>query len=103
MSVFLSVLNLQLKAHYMRLYTWKGYEPRDISVIKFDTFNYLNVLGDRSDAHLLNLDLQAVFILSSDIGLALGSTFTTRRTHYKYHPRHQADGYEFRAGLEWHF
>lgn len=98
-----NVLDLQLKAHYMHLFTWRGYEPRDISVIEFDTYNYLNVLGDRSDARQFNLDLQVMAFLSSNMGIALGASYYNRHTHYKYHPGQQATSYEFRAGLGWRF
>lgn len=94
--------DMELKAHYMHLYTWKGYEPRDLSELVFED-NYLNVLGDRSNARLLALSLQLHGRLSQQMALALGTSYYSRHTHYKYHPSHHAESYELRAGIQWHF
>ena len=98
-----NVGNLQLKAQYMHLFTWKGYEPRDLSEIHFNKSNYLNVLGDRSNARLLCLSLQTAAFVSQEVGITLGASYYSRHTHYKYFPNHQASSYEMRAGVEWHF
>lgn len=93
---------LHMRAGYMHLYTWKGYEPRDLSELSFDN-NYLNVLGDRSDAHLLSLSLQAHINITSHIQMTLGSSYYHRNTHYKYYPNCHSESYETRAGLMWSF
>jgi len=90
---------MQLTAHYMHLYTWKGYEPKDLSGMVFDT-NYLNVLGDRSDARLFTLNMQLHANISTQFGLTIGASYTSRHTHYKYHPDKHAESYELRAGME---
>ena len=93
---------LQLRAGYMHLYTWRGYEPRDLSTLTFDT-NYLNVLGDRSNARLLSLSLRAGINVTRSLQATLGMAYYHRNTHYKYHPNHHAESYETRATLSWHF
>lgn len=93
-------INLQLDAYYLHLYTWRGYEPRDITTIET---NELNVLGDRSHTRLLKLDMQLQARLTQHCGTALGATWFLRNTQYKYHPDSRKDGYELRAGLSWNF
>lgn len=97
-----SLGGLQLKAYYMHLYSWRGYEPRNLSDLAFDD-NYLNVLGDRSDARLLALSLQLHSRLSQQMALAFGTSYYSRHTHYKYHASHHAESYELWAGIQWHF
>lgn len=93
---------LQLKAHYMHLFTWKGYEPKELSDYTFDHTNYLNVLGDRSDGRILSINLQTHAILSRQLGVVVGVSYYSRNTHYKYHLSRRAESYEMFAGLEWH-
>ena len=93
---------LLLKAQYMHLFTWKGYEPKDISGLVFDN-TYLNVLGDKSDARLLTLDLKLQARISRQMGLALEASYYSRHTHYKYHPDKKAEAYVLWGGVEWNF
>lgn len=94
--------SVHLKIHYMRLFTWKGYEPRDLSELVFDT-NYLNVLGDRSSASLLSVNLRTEAFLSQSLRLMIGATLCNRHSHYKYHADQRAESCELRAALAWHF
>ena len=93
--------SVQLRAYYMNLFTWKGYEPRDLNDLVFES-NYLNVLGDRSDARVFALNLQMYATLSKNMGISLGSSFYSRHTHYKYYQNQRVKGYEIKAGIEWH-
>lgn len=95
--------NLQLRANYMHLYTWKGYEPRNLSELSQDDCSYLNVMGDHSNARLLSLSLQTRINLSPHLGITLGSSYYHRYTHYRYHPNRHAESYELRTGLDWQF
>jgi hypothetical protein len=93
---------LHMRAGYMHLYSWKGYEPRDLSELSFDN-KYLNVLGDRSDARLLSLSLQAEINITRQLQMTLGSSYYHRNTHYNYYPDRHSESYEGRAGLMWSF
>lgn len=90
---------LQLDAHYLHLFTWKGYEPRDISGYVYDG-TPLNVMGDRSHARLFTLRLLARARLNGCWRLAVGASLFSRHTHYKYHSDRHADAYELQAGIE---
>ena len=93
---------LQLNAYYLHLYTWRGY---DAATPPWETTGtaskYPNVLGDRSHARQLALDLQLQARLTPHCGLSLGAAWFSRHTHYDDYPRHHADSYELRAGLLW--
>lgn len=93
-------VSLQLDAYYLHLYTWRSYEPRDVTTIET---NDLNVLGDCSHARLLKLDMQLQARLTHHCGMAFGAGWFLRNTHYKYHPDSWKEGYELRAGLSWNF
>lgn len=92
---------LQLDASYTHLYTWKGYEPANISSLPTDDANDLNVLGDRSQTRLLKVGVQLHAPLAKHLGISLGGTYFSRRTHYRYHPDRHVESYELKAGLEW--
>ena len=92
-------INFQFDAYYLHLYTWRGYEPRTVADVEAD--GNPNVLGDRSHARMLKLDVQLQARLTPHCGLALGAAWFSRNTHYKYHPNNHADSYELRAGLMW--
>lgn len=92
------IMNLRL--HYMHLFTWKGYEPGSLPESVFDT-NYLNVLGDKSEARVFSVQLHGKANLSKSMRLLLGASYYSRHTHYRYHPNQQAESFEMRAGVEW--
>ncbi|MCR4603684.1 MAG: DUF3943 domain-containing protein [Prevotella sp.] len=94
------LLRLQFDAYYLHLYTWRGYEPDEVRGMESGN---LNVLGDRSHARLLKLDMQLQARLSRHLDVALGAAWFSRNTHYKYYPKSHKSSYEFRTGLSWNF
>ncbi len=92
----------RLRVHYTHLFTWRGYETKDMTDIPLSD-NHLNVLGDRSNAHLLIVNLQTEAHITRQATLSLGASCFIRRTHYEYHPDQRAQNYEMRAALAWHF
>jgi len=94
-------VSLQLNAYYLRLYTWRGYEPRTLADVASDYSP--NVLGDRSNARMLKLDMQLQAHLTPHCGLALGAAWFMRDTHYDYYSNHRKDSYELRAGVSCRF
>lgn len=94
--------SLQFNAYYLHLYTWRGYNsttPPWEAAEKRD--EHPNVLGDRSNAHVLKLDIQMQARLTQHFGLALGAAWFSRNTHYNDYPNHHVESYELRAGLLW--
>ena len=98
---FGNVARLILHAKYFRLYTWKGYETKDLEHIT--DLHYLNVQGDRGNAGLLVVNPIIEVGLKKNWSLSFSSTYYTRRTYYKYHPNVTANTFEVRAGVTCHF
>ena len=95
--------NIQLKTHFMHLFTWKGYESMAQSDLTDDSKNYLNVLGDRSNARLLSVSLQSQVFVAQQFCLTFRASYFSRHTHYKYYSPQKADCFEIRAGVGWCF
>ena len=88
-----------LHAQYYQLYTWKGYEQKDLSNV--DLY-HLNAQGDRGNARLLVINPIIEFDLRNRWSLVVAGTSFVRRTHYKYFDNVRANTFEFRAGLTVH-
>lgn len=90
---------LAINADYYRLYTWKGYEQKDL-----DTTNplYLNVQGDKSTATLMVVNSTFMLSLTDHISLNLEASAYWRRTNYKYHDNVSANTFDTRIGLAYH-
>lgn len=95
-----NVGSIELQTRYLHLFTWKGYEKKDLTDVDPLT---LNAQGDHSNARLFSARLKAAIHMTKTLALSLDATYTTRHTHYKYFPNRQADGYEYRAALSWVF
>ena len=78
---------IMLNAKYFRLYTWKGYEDKDLDayVSGEKDLHYLNVQGDNSNAALLVINPIFEFHLAKQWSLNLSGTYYWRRTHYNYY------------------
>lgn len=94
------IADVQLDARFMHLFTWKGYEHKDLSTIDPQ---HLNAQGDRSNARVFSVALKANAHITEALALSVGATYTTRHTHYHCFPDRHADCYECRAALSWHF
>ena len=89
---------LYLNAHYYRIYTWKGYEGKDLSTI--DPL-YLNAQGDTGNATLVVVNPRLLLMLGEKVALNLSGTYYYRDTFYKYHDNVKAKTYEVSMGLTW--
>ena len=87
-----------LDAHYYRIYTWKGYEGKDLSTI--DPL-YLNAQGDKGNASLLVLNPRLVVNLGEKTALNFSGTYYYRHTYYKFHDNVDAKTFEVGMGLTW--
>ena len=76
-----------LNAKYFRLWTWKGYEKKNLQdyVDGSRDLHYLNVQGDNSNAALLVINPVIEIHLARQWSLTLSGSYYGRRTHYNYY------------------
>ena len=76
-----------LNAKYFRIYTWKGYEDKDLQPYVDGTadLHYLNVQGDHSNAALLVINPVIEMHLAKQWSVTLSGAYYSRRTHYNYY------------------
>ena len=76
-----------LNAKYFRLWTWKGYEDKDLQPYVDGTadLHYLNVQGDNSNAALLVVNPVVEMHLARQWSITLSGSYFARRTHYNYY------------------
>lgn len=91
---------LVLHAKYFRLFTWKGYETKDLNNI--GDLHYLNVQGDRGNASLLVVNPIIEIDLKKRWSLHLSGSYFLRSTQYKYYTDITAKTFETKLGLTWH-
>ena len=92
---------LIMHAKYFHLFTWKGYEGKDLSQI--DDLLYLNVQGDRGNAALLVVNPIVEVDLNHQWSLNFSGSYFYRKTHYKSHTDVIAKTYELKTSLTCHF
>ena len=90
-----------LDAKYFRLYTFKGYEGKDLSAYARGEkdLHYLNVMGDRGNALLFVLNPVFDIHLARQWSLTLSGAYYVRRTFYKYYPTVRANTFETKIGV----
>ncbi len=88
-----------IHANYYRLFTWKGYEGKDLATV--DPL-YLNAQGDKSNAELLELTPMWEFDLRGPLSIGWSASYFIRHTRYAYHDNVSARTFETRIGLTWH-
>lgn len=91
---------LGLTLDYYQLFTWKGYEGKNLATV--DPL-YLNAQGDRGNARLLVLNTYLLFRLNEHLGMELGGKFFLRNTEYKYHDNVHAQTFDLKLGLTYEF
>lgn len=89
----------ELKTDYYQIFTWKGYEDKDLSTINP---LYLNAQGDKGNATLLVVNPRWEFYLVDGLSLSASTAYFVRATHYSSHPNVHASTFEFRLGLTCH-
>ena len=102
--------------NYFRLFTWKGYEGKDLTGYANGTedLHYLNVQGDKGNAHLLVINPSVEIDLGKNWGLNLNASYFWRKTNYKYRYDYDAKAFlredhsvkaktfEIKAGISYH-
>lgn len=95
-TVFRNNCSFILQADYYRIFTWKGYEGKDLAHV--DPL-YLNAQGDKSNAQLFVINPALRLPVSKVLSLELSSGYFLRRTRYSYHPDVRSHTFEIRCGL----
>ena len=85
-----------VNADYYRIYTWKGYEGKDL-----DTADplYLNAQGDKGNAVLLVVCPRLTLAVGKRLFLDLAASYYWRHTYYKFHDNVTARTFDVSAGL----
>lgn len=90
--------SVRLNADYYRIYTWKGYEDKDLNTTNL---LYLDAQGDKGNAQLLVVNPRFMLSLTDRLSLHLSAFYYWRRTYYKYHDNVSARTFSARMGLAW--
>ncbi len=85
-------------ADYYRIYTWKGYEGKDLDTV--DPL-YLNAQGDKGNAQLLVLTPGLHLSVNDKLGIDVSVSYYLRDTHYKYYDDVSANTFTAQIGLAW--
>lgn len=85
-----------INADYYSIYTWKGYEDRDMSVT--DPL-YLNAQGDKGSAKLLVVNPRVQVSMTEKLCIDISAHYYLRATHYAYHDDVTARTFTVRLGL----
>ena len=91
---------LILHAKYFNIFTWKGYEDKDLS--KIEDLHYLNVQGDKGNASLFVVNPIIEVDLKGPWCLNLSGSYFYRHTHYKAYDNVTARTFEAKVGLTCH-
>ena len=86
-------------ADYYRIFTWKGYEHKNLEGLNP---LYLNAQGDKGNAQLLVITPRFSFNLSSNWGIEMSGSYYIRKTQYHYYKDVLARTFEVRAGVYCH-
>ena len=95
---FGNVGSLQLVADYYRIFTWKGYEGKDLE--HTDPL-YLNAQGDKGNASLLVTQAKLLFNLSKHFAFDLGVSYYWRYTYYSFHDNVKSRTFDTHIGFQY--
>ena len=87
---------VSLFADFYEIFTWKGYEQKDLEATNP---LYLNAQGDKGRAALLVINPRMQVYLKHNWSLDLNAAYYMRKTHYKFHDDVRSETYEVRIGL----
>lgn len=89
-----------LNVHFYQIFTWKGYEHKDLTDINP---LYLNTQGDKGNALLTVVNPIFEINLNKHLKLNLESGYFVRKTHYSYHPDVLYRTFETSMGMSYTF
>ena len=88
-----------INAHYYRIFTWKGYEHKDLTDADL---LYLNAQGDKGNAGLLVVNPLVEFDVFRNWSMQLSGSYFNRYTHYSCHDDIRTHTFEVRLGATYH-
>ena len=97
---FGKVASFQIGADYYRIFTWKGYEGKDLATT--DPL-YLNAQGDKGNASLLVVNARFGLALSNRLKLDFNVSNYWRDTYYSYHDDVRSKTFDLSLGLQYQF
>ena len=92
--------NIDFNAHLYQIFTWKGYEKKDLA-----TTNplYLNAQGDKGNTIFLVLNPIYELSLTKHFKASFEIAYYLRQTHYSYHKDVHSKTVETRLGITYKF
>ncbi|MCR4603836.1 MAG: DUF3943 domain-containing protein [Prevotella sp.] len=97
---FNKIARFIMHAQFYQIFTWKGYEQKDLTAV--DPL-HLNSQGDKGHAQLLVVNPMMEVDLKGPWSLAFSASYFSRATHYKYYDDVKTNTFETRLGLTCHF
>ena len=91
-----------LDTHYYQIFTWKGYEQKDLSNLTEEDMLHLNSQGDKGNAALFVVNPKTVFDIVRNWSIEFSGSYFIRRTHYKYYDDVHCKTFELRLRLTVH-
>ena len=87
-----------LNVEHYRIFTWKGYEHKDLTTINP---LYLNAQGDKGNVMLTIINPSLLISLNSHLKMDLGISYYMRYTHYSYHDAFNSRTFDTKIGLRY--
>ena len=92
--------NFSLNLYLYQIFTWKGYENKDLANI--DPL-YLNAQGDKGNVILAIINPKVNINISKKVKTNIEASYFLRNTHYTYHPDIYYKTFETRLGVVYQF
>lgn len=95
---FGKIATFSIGADYYRIFTWKGYEGKDL---EHDDPLYLNAQGDKGNATLFVLNARFALALSKHCCLDFDVSNYWRNTYYTFHENVRSKTFDMSIGLQY--
>lgn len=92
--------NFILNLHHFQIFTWKGYEGKDLT--RIDPL-YLNAQGDKGNTMLTVINPTIKINITKHLKINLEANYYLRQSHYAAHENITYRTFETRLGLNYHF
>lgn len=92
--------SFSFNAHFYQIFTWKGYEHKDLTTVNP---LYLNAQGDKGNAILTVINPILELKISPHLSLNAESNYFMRFTHYSFHDDVKYRTFETSFGLMYNF
>lgn len=97
---YVDLLTFELNMYLYRIYTWKGYEEKDL-----ENGNplLLNVQGDQGNVMMAIINPTLKIPIVKNLLLNISAYYYLRESEYKYYENVEYNTFETQVGIEWHF